>query len=187
MSETKSQYCFFVWLFESNQFLIRQTEFAKSYPTKFSIIHNWFIVMCYLMYIFVFYITFTFLSIISTSRDNWKIMKSPSSRSCKLTITLISHQLCHLWYMQRMEHLFFECSKSIGCSLHVGLQVWIPTFTCTGLISAILSAARLSTTTKVWGYVMEHIYIWMHRTNKVWNNVVETIQQIVDQAETFFE
>jgi len=27
--------------------------------------------------------------------------------------------------------------------------------------------------------------IWKHGNNKVWNNVVETIQQIVDQAETF--
>jgi len=84
-------------------------------------------------------------------------------------------------------YLFFDCSKSIGCWQRVGLwqviqKVWFPTLSCTELIFTILQEPDTSQQQRFEDILWS---IWKHRNNKVWNNVLETIQKIVDRAKFF--
>ena len=90
-------------------------------------------------------------------------------------------------YEEDGKHLFFACSKSVGCWQRLGFwfsiqQVWSSTASCADIIFSLLQQLDVT---------QQHIFsvtlwsIWKHMNNKLWNNIVETIQLIGDQAVAF--
>jgi len=85
------------------------------------------------------------------------------------------------------SHLFFECTKSVGCWQCVGLwliihQVWLTTSSCSTNVFSILQKFD-GQQKQMFGVLLWRI--WKHRNNKVWNNVTETNQHICERAEFF--
>jgi len=85
------------------------------------------------------------------------------------------------------KHLFFECNKSIGCWQRLSLwnsiqQMCSPSLSCSEVIFVVLQQFDVPQqqifSVALWS-------IWKHRNNKVWNNIVETTQQIGERANSF--
>jgi len=85
------------------------------------------------------------------------------------------------------KHLFFECDKSIVCWQRFNLwnsiyHCWSPNVSCHELIFAILQQLDIPQqqifAVTLWS-------IWKQRNNRVWNDVVETTQQVSERAEAF--
>jgi len=90
-------------------------------------------------------------------------------------------------YEEDGKHLFFECSKSVGCWQRLGFwssiqHVWSSTISCAELIFSLVQQLDI-TQQQIFSVTLWSI--WKHRNNKVWKNIVETNQHIGDRAVAF--
>jgi len=80
------------------------------------------------------------------------------------------------------KHLFFACNKSVGCWQRLGFwptiqQIWSHTASCADIMFSLLPQLDIA---QQQIFAITLWSLWKHRNNKVWNNIVETTQQIGD-------